>query len=180
MERIDSVDELFLHELQDLYSAEQQLTRALPLMAASAQAAELRQGFEAHLEETRTQLQRVEQALKMVGERPNGETCQGMRGLIEEGQKLMKTVERGAVLDSALIDAGRKVEHYEITAYRAAVAKAHELGHTTVANLLETNLQEEELADQKLQLLAEAMMPYSGPGADPRDDGSEVILGTGN
>jgi ferritin-like metal-binding protein YciE len=85
----------------------------------------------------------------------------------------------GPVLDSALLDAARKVEHYEITAYRGAIAKAHELGRTEVATLLETNLQEEELTDYRLQQMAEGMMPYSGPGADPRDDGSEVIVGDG-
>ena len=82
------------------------------------------------------------------------------------------------VLDGALIDAARKVEHYEITAYRGAMSKAHELGYDDIGELLQANLQEEELADHKLQTLAEAMMPYSGPGADPRDDGSEVIVGS--
>jgi ferritin-like metal-binding protein YciE len=92
----------------------------------------------------------------------------------------MQSVERGAVLDGALIDAARKVEHYEITAYRGAMSKAHELGHDAVAELLEANLQEEELTDHKLQTLAESMMPYSGPGPDPRNDGSEVIVGSGS
>jgi len=179
MERIETVDKLFVHELNDLRSAEEQLVGALPLMAASASAPELRQAFEKHLEQTRTQLQRVEEALRLMQERPNGDTCDGMKGLIGEGQKMMDAVTRGAVLDSALIDAGRKVEHYEITAYRSAVSRAHELGHDVVAALLETNLQEEELADDRLQQLAQGMMPYSGPGADPRDDGSEVIVGSG-
>lgn len=178
MDQIASVDELFVHELNDLRSAEEQLVTALPLMAASATAAELRQGFENHLEQTRVQLERVEEALRLMGERPSGEVCKGMKGLLEEGQKIMNTVERGAVLDAALIDAARKVEHYEITTYRAAAARAHELGHDGVAALLQTNLQEEEFADYRLQELSQGMMPYSGPGADPRDDGSEVLVGT--
>jgi len=176
MTHIKSVDDLFVHELQDLYSAESQLVTALPMMATAATAPELRQGFEKHLQETRTQLQRVDQALLTMGHKPNNETCKGMHGLIEEGSDLMKHVERGPVLDAALIDAGRKVEHYEITAYRGALAKAHELGQPAVASLLEMNLQEEELTDHRLQQLSQGMMPFSGLGSDPRDDGSEVIV----
>ncbi len=178
MDKIDSVDDLLVHELQDLYSAETQLVDALPIMAGAATAPELRQGFEKHLEQTRAHRQRVEQALTILGEQTDNTVCAGMQGLIEEGDSIIHSVERGAVLDGALIDAARKVEHYEITAYRGAMSKAHELGHDEVAELLEANLQEEELTDHELQTLAESMMPYSGPGADPRDDGSEVIVGS--
>jgi ferritin-like metal-binding protein YciE len=178
MDKITSVDDLFIHELQDLRSAEEQLIDALPAMAAAATAPELRLGFEQHLEETRAHLQRLEQALSILDEQSDNTTCDGMKGLIEEGKSIMQSVERGAVLDGALIDAARKVEHYEITAYRGAMSKAHELGHDEVAEVLAATLQEEELTDHKLQTLAEYMMPYSGPGPDPRDDGSEVIVGS--
>lgn len=177
--KLHSLNDLLKHELEDLLSAEQQLVEALPMMAAAATAPELRQGFEKHLQETRTQLQRVDQALLTIGHKPNDGTCKGMHGLIEEGSDLMKHVERGSVLDAALIDAGRKVERYEITAYRGALARAHELGHPTVARLLEMNLQEEELADRRLQQLSQGMMPFSGPGSDPRDDDSEAIIRQG-
>ncbi len=178
MDKIDSVDDLLIHELHDLYSAETQLTEALPNMADAATAPELRQGFEKHLEQTRAHMQRLEQALAILDEQTDNTVCAGMQGLIEEGDSLIHSVERGAVLDGALIDAARKVEHYEITAYRGAISKAHELGHEEVAELLGLTLQEEELTDHELQTLAEGMMPYSGPGADPRDDGSEVIVGS--
>lgn len=178
MDKIDSVDDLLIHELQDLYSAETQLTEALPNMADAASAPELRQGFEKHLEQTRAHMQRLEQALVILDEQTDNTVCAGMQGLIEEGDSLIHSVERGAVLDGALIDAARKVEHYEITAYRGAISKAHELGHEEVAELLGLTLQEEELTDHELQMLAEGMMPYSGPGADPRNDGSEVIVGS--
>lgn len=178
MDKIDSIDDLLIHELQDLHSAEEQLIDALPAMAQAATAPELRQGFEHHLEETRAHLQRLEQALSVLDVQSDGTTCEGMKGLIEEGKSIIHSVERGAVLDGALIDAARKVEHYEITAYRGVMSKAHELGHDAVAELLEATLQEEELADHKLQTLAQSMMPYSGPGVDPRDDGSEVIVGS--
>jgi ferritin-like metal-binding protein YciE len=177
-EKIDSVDELFVHELQDLYSAEEQLLSALTKMAAAADAPELRGSFARHLEQTRQHLRRVEHALTKMGLTPNGVVCRGMEGLIAEGDSLMGDTEYGPVLDGALIDTARKVERYEINAYRSAISKAHELGFTEVASLLDINLQEEELTDFRLQQLAEGLMPYSGPGMDPRDDGSEVIVGS--
>ena len=177
-EKIDTVDALFVHELQDLRSAEEQLVSALTKMAVAADAPELRAGLARHLEQTRQQLRRVEQALSEIGEAPNDEVCYGIEGLIAEAEKLMSAASFGPVLDSALIDAARKVEHYEITAYRATIAKAYDLGFKDVASLLEWNLQEEELIDYRLQQLAEGLTPYSGPGADPRDDGSEVIVGS--
>jgi len=176
-EKIDSIDELFVHELQDLYSAERQLTEALPKMAGAADAPELREGLARHLDQTHGHLERMRKALLLAGQQPNGVVCHGIEGLVTEGESLIESTEVGPVLDSAIIDAARKVEQYEISAYRAATAKAHELGMTEVAELLETILQEEELADYRLQQLAQGMMPYSGPGADPRDDGSEVIVG---
>lgn len=177
MEQIETIDTLFIHALQDLYSAEEQLVAALTRMAVAADAPELRSGLARHLEQTRQQQRRVEQALFEVGEQPNGEVCRGIEGLVAEAEQLLASTTFGPVLDSALIDAARKVEQYEITSYRAAIAKAYELGFTEVASLLELNLQEEELTDYRLQQLAEGMTPFSGPGSDPRDDGSEVILG---
>lgn len=176
-EKIETVDELFVHELQDLHSAETQLISALTRMAVAADAPELRAGLARHLEQTRRQLRRVEQALSEIGEAPNGEVCHGIEGLITEAEKLMSSTAFGPVMDSALIDASRKVEQYEIAAYRTTIAKAYELGFNNIASLLEWNLQEEELTDYRLQQLAEGLMPFSGPGADPRDDGSEVIVG---
>ena len=168
MDKIDSIDDLLIHELQDLRSAEEQLIDALPAMAAAATAPELRQGFEHHLEETRAHLQRLEQALSVLDEQSDDTTCDGMKGLIEEGKSIIQSVERGAVLDGALIDAARKVEQYEITAYRGAMSKAHELGHDAVAELLEATLQEEELSDHKLQTLAQSMicLLYTSDAAD--------------
>lgn len=176
-DKIDTVDELFIHELQDLHSAESQLVQALPKMISAADAPELRSGLAQHLSQTQQHLHRMDQALNMLGNRPNGEVCHGIEGLITEGEKLIDSTAKGAVLDSALIDSARKVEQYEISAYRGAVAKAHDLGFEQIASLLGENLQEEELADYRLQQLAQGMMPYSGPGADPRDDGSEIIVG---
>lgn len=176
-DQIETIDELFVHELQDLYSAEYQLTMAVPKMITSANAPELRSALAEHLKQTHQHLLRMERALDMAGHEPEGEVCHGIEGLITETEGLIDSTAYGPVLDGALIDAARKVEHYEITAYRATIAKAHEFGFTDLASLLEMNLQEEELADFRLQQLAEGMMPFSGPGPDPRDDGSEVIVG---
>jgi ferritin-like metal-binding protein YciE len=175
--RIETIDELFIHELHDLHSAESQLVAALPRMAAAATAAELRQGFETHLLETREQLRRVEHVLENLGLSAGNDVCKGIEGLVAEGEKLIGATERGAVLDAALIDSGRKVEQYEINAYRAAITKARELGFEDAADTLERNLQEEELTDFRLQELAQGMMPYNLEGSDLRDDGSEVVVG---
>jgi ferritin-like metal-binding protein YciE len=176
-DKIRTVDDLFIHDLQDLFSAEEQLVTALRQMASAADAPELRAAFARHLEQTSQHQRRIEKALAEAGTAPNGEVCQGIQGLIAEGSEVIAATQPGPVLDAALIDAARKVEHYEITAYRGAISKAHDLGFDGIASLLETNLQEEELADYRLQQMAEGMMPFSGPGSDPRDDGSEVIVG---
>jgi ferritin-like metal-binding protein YciE len=176
-ERIDSVDELFEHELQDLFSAENQLIPALTRMAGAADGADLRAEFAHHLEQTQAHVSRLEKALDIMDLTPSGEPCHGIEGLIAEGERLMAVTSSGPVLDNVLIDSARKIEQYEITAYRGALSKAYELGFVEVAALIELNLQEEELADFRLQQVAQGMMPYSGPGSDPRDDGSEVILG---
>jgi ferritin-like metal-binding protein YciE len=176
-EKIESIDDLFVHDLRDIHSAEEQLITALRKMAAAADTPELSDAFTRHLEQTTHHRQRIEQALNELNAPVENDVCEGVQGLITEAEERISATQPGPVLDAALIDSARKVEHYEITAYRSALSRAHELGHDRVASLLEMNLQEEELTDFRLQQLAEGMMPYSGPGADPRDDGSEVMLG---
>jgi ferritin-like metal-binding protein YciE len=175
--KIETVDDLFVHDLQDIYSAEGQLVEALRKMATEANAPELRAAFARHLEQTTHHRRRLEQALAEMDDLPGDGVCEGIQGLIAEAAELMETTQPGPVLDAALIDAARKVENYEIMAYREALSRAHELGFTRVASLLETNLQEEELIDYRLQQMSEGMMPYSGSRADPRDDNSDVIVG---
>lgn len=166
---IETVDELFVHDLQALYSAEQQLVRALTKMTVAADALELRAGLARHLEQTRQHLRRVQQALSEIGKAPNDDVCRGIEGLIEEAEQIMSSASFGPVLDSALIEAARKVEQYEIMTYRATIARAYELGFNDVASLLEWNLQEDELTDYRLRQLAEGLTPYKGPASDPRE-----------
>jgi ferritin-like metal-binding protein YciE len=179
-EKIETVDELFLHQLQDLFSAENQLTAALTRMARAAEAPELRAELAHHLDQTRHHVERMEKAIQLLDDLPTGEPCHGIEGLVAEGERLMVTTKSSPVLDNALLDTARKIEQYEIAAYRGALAKAYDLGFVEVAALIELNLQEEELCDYRFQQLAQGMMPYSGPGVDPRDDGSEVFLGEAN
>ncbi len=166
--KIETVDDLFVRDLQDIYSAEEQLVRALTKMAVAADTPELRAGLARHLEQTRRHLRRVQQALSEIDEAPHGDICRGIEELIAEAEKLMSTTSFGPVLDSALIDAARRIEQYEIMTYRAIIARAYELGLKDVASLLEWNLQEDELTEYRLRQLAEGLTPSKGPESDSR------------
>ena len=154
--------ELYVDELKGLYSAENQLVKALPKMAKAASSDELRQGFEEHLEQTRGHVQRLEQVFEMLGENPKGKKCAGMEGLIKEGSEIMDEDFEGAVMDAALISAAQRVEHYEIAAYGTVCAFAELLEENEHATVLGETLQEEKETDEKLtelskQINAEAM-----------------------
>ena len=147
--------ELYIDELKDLYSAENQLVKALPKMAKAATSTKLRQGFEEHLEQTKGHVQRLEQIFESVDESPKGKKCKGMEGLIEEGSETTEEDFEGPVLDAGLIGAAQRVEHYEIAAYGTARAFAEELGESKHVSLLEATLSEEEATDEKLTELSQ-------------------------
>jgi len=146
--------ELYIDELKDLFSAENQLVKALPKMAKAATSDKLRQGFEDHLEETKGHVQRLIQIFEALGESPKGKKCKGMEGLIEEGSEMEEEFD-SAVLDAGLIGAAQRVEHYEIAAYGTARSFAEELGESKHVSLLEATLSEEEATDEKLTKLSE-------------------------
>jgi ferritin-like metal-binding protein YciE len=146
--------ELYVNELKDIYNAETQLVKALPKMAKASSSDELRTGLEAHLEQTKGHVERLEQVFEMLGERPKGKKCAGMEGLVEEGSEVMKEDFEGAVMDAALIGAAQRVEHYEIAAYGTVIAFAETLGENDQVSLLESTLNEEKEADEKLTTLA--------------------------
>ncbi len=150
----NSLQELYVHELRDLYSAENQMVKALPKMAKAASSDELRQGFGEHLEQTKGHVQRLEQVFEMLGESPKGKKCAGMDGLIKEGSEIMDEDYEDAVMDAALISAAQRVEHYEIAAYGTVCAFADLLEENEHASLLGETLQEEKETDQKLTELA--------------------------
>jgi ferritin-like metal-binding protein YciE len=153
---IATLEDLFAHELKDLYSAEKQLVRALPKMARAATNEELRAGFEEHLEQTKEQVQRLEEIFSSLEISSRAVKCVAMEGLIEEGSNLLEDDVAEEVLDAALIGAAQKVEHYEIAGYGTLVTFARQLGHSDAERLLQQSLDEEKQTDQKLTELAES------------------------
>lgn len=152
---VSNIEELFVEELKDLYSAELQLVRALPRMAKTSSSKELRDAFYSHLKETEGHVQRLEKAFQILERSPRGKSCHGMKGLVEEGAEMMKEVEKGATRDAAMIAAAQRVEHYEIAGYGTVMAYARLLGQDDIADLLEETLSEEKAADEKLGTIAE-------------------------
>jgi len=163
--------QLYIDELKDLYSAENQLVKALPKLVKGAQSNELRQGFEEHLEQTKGHVQRLEQIFEMLGESPKGKKCKGMEGLIEEGSEVMDEDYEGSVLDAALIGAAQRVEHYEIAGYGTVRNMAELLGESDQVSLLEETLQEEKETDEKLTALAKQInAEANGSAASEADE----------
>jgi ferritin-like metal-binding protein YciE len=150
-----NLQELFVDQLKDVYSAEKQLVRALPRMAKAATAAKLRKAFEDHLAVTREQVERLDAVFEEVGARPGRKTCAAMEGLVQEGQELIEQSPPAEVLDAGLIAAAQRVEHYEIAAYGTLRSYAMTLGHKGAVKLLEKTLKEEEATDKLLSELAE-------------------------
>jgi ferritin-like metal-binding protein YciE len=150
----DSLRELYLDELKDLYSAEKQLTKALPKMAKAASSDELREGFEEHLEQTKGHVQRLEEIFTQLNAKAGGKKCMGMEGLVKEGAEIMGEDFSDEVMDAALISAAQRVEHYEIAGYGTVVAYANLLGESEQAELLQQTLEEEKETDQKLTELS--------------------------
>ena len=152
---IKTISDLFIHSLSDIYSAEKQMTKSLPKLARAATNPDLSAAFLTHLEETRGQIERLDQVVESCEIRLKRIKCVAMEGLVEEGQELIDGIERGPVLDAGLIGAAQKVEHYEIAAYGAIIALAKQLGETHAVTLLLQTLKEEKATDEKLSLLAE-------------------------
>ena len=164
----ENLQELFVEELRDVYDAEKQLTKALPKMAKAVESEELRTAFEEHLEITRMQVNRLEEVFKSLGLAARGKTCDGMKGLVEEGSKHIEELE-GSTLDAALIGAAQRVEHYEIAAYGTLATWADLLGHQDAKDLLGQTLEEEKEADEKLTVIAGQI----NPEAETEEEGEE-------
>lgn len=150
-----TLEDLLTDELKDIYSAENQILKALPKMAKSAQSEELRKAFEQHLEQTKEQVRRIEQICEDMSVSPRGKKCVGMEGLIEEGKEVMQEELDADTMDAGLIGAAQKVEHYEMAAYGTASAHARQLGLERAARLLDKTLEEEKATDEKLTKLAQ-------------------------
>ncbi len=153
--KMESLEELFVEKLRDLYSAENQIIKALPKMVKAASSKELRNGFEEHLEQTRQHVERLDQIFEELDENPKGKKCTGMEGLLKEGKELMEEDIDPEVLDAGLIAAAQHVEHYEIAGYGCVRTYAELLGFSNATKLLQQTLDEEKQTDAKLTSLAE-------------------------
>jgi ferritin-like metal-binding protein YciE len=157
-ETIKTMNDLYVESLRDLYSAETQITKALPKMAEAANSEELANGFTEHLAQTQVQIERLKAIFQELGEEPGGHHCEAMEGLLKEGDELLGTVVEPEVLDAALIGAAQKVEHYEMAGYGTARNFARLLGFDGQADILQETLDEEGETDEKLTDLADGMI----------------------
>lgn len=169
----NSLQELYLGELRDLYDAENQIIKALPKMISKTSSDELKNALNEHLEVTREQAQRLEQIFEQMGQKSKAQKCKGIEGIIKEGSELLSEVDDEDVRDAAIIASAQKVEHYEMAAYGTVRTWANLLGEDEAVRLLEETLDEEKEADQKLTQLAEAINVEAGGGESVESEGEE-------
>jgi len=175
----NSLQELYVEQLKDLYSAESQLVKALPKMAKAAKSQELRNGFEKHLEQTKDHVKRLEQIFSSLDESPKGKKCRGMEGLVEEGEEVIDEESGSEALDAGLIAAAQRVEHYEIAGYGSVRSYAELLGDNEAVNLLQQTLDEEKETDEKLtELSKEANQQAMAASESGEESDSEEVEST--
>lgn len=163
--KVNSLKELYVEELKDTYDAEKQIVKALPKMVKAASTPELQKAFEAHLEQTKGHVQRLEQIFQGLGEEPKAKKCDGMRGILEEGEEVVSEGSEGPVRDAGLIAGAQRVEHYEMAVYGSLKTWAEQLNDDQAAQLLEETLNEEKKADQKLTQIAESSVNTNAAAA---------------
>jgi ferritin-like metal-binding protein YciE len=168
------LDDLYLDQLKDLYSAEKQLVQALPKMAKAATTEELKMGFEQHLEQTKTHVNRLEQIFTALGSSPGRKKCEAMEGLVKEGQEAIELEGDPIIRDAALIAAAQRVEHYEIASYGTVRTLANHLGHKEQVELLQTTLDEEGATDKQLTTLAEGGIFSGGINQKAEEAGTKI------
>ncbi len=175
--KLESLRDLFIDELKDIYDGENQIVKALPKMAKTATSPELQKAFQGHLEQTKEHVTRLEHVFAKIGESARRKPCDGMKGLLEEGKKLMEGDAEDAVMDAGLIAGAQRVEHYEMAAYGSLKTWATELGEKDAAKLLEQTLNEEKAADEKLSEIGESSVnAKAAQGAGMHDKaGSEKV-----
>ncbi len=155
--KVESIEDLFLDELKDLYSAEKQITKALPKLVKAASTKELSAAFDSHLQETKGHVERLEEIFQNLGKKGTGKTCEGMKGVLEEGSEVIQDIEKGPIRSAGLIAAAQRVEHYEIAGYGSVRAFAQLLGKRDIVEMLEETLEEEKAADEKLTKISESV-----------------------
>ncbi|HLI75716.1 MAG TPA: ferritin-like domain-containing protein [Acidobacteriaceae bacterium] len=154
---INTAQDLFVEQLRDIYSAEKQAIRAYPKVTKKSTSPELKQALTEHLEQTKGQLERLDRVFEILGKKSSGKTCEAMKGLIEEVQEALEEIEKGPVLDAAIIAAGQRIEHYEIASYGTVAAFAELMGQSELHDLLAETLQEEKETDEHLTEVAHAV-----------------------
>jgi ferritin-like metal-binding protein YciE len=164
--KLPSIAKLLEDQLKDIYNAETQLVKALPKMAKKATTKALKEAITSHLEETKHQVERLDEIGQTLSIKLAGKKCKAMEGLIEEGAEVLEAEGPGPVIDSALIAAAQRVEHYEISAYGSACALARRLGHEDIVGLLHETLEEESAADEKLTALSEEIILPAAAGVE--------------
>jgi ferritin-like metal-binding protein YciE len=167
-EDIRTMNDLFLHTLQDIYYAEHQIEKALPDMAAKASDKELKKGFQMHLRQTKGHIKRLDQVFKKLKEKPSGVKCPAIDGIIDEANDIVSDVSDKVVLNAALIAAAQAVEHYEITRYGTLAAWARAVGRSDVARLIDANLKEEKATDKKLNGIAKRKINRKAVNRKPK------------
>lgn len=172
MPTMNTLYDLFVDELKDIYSAERQLLKALPRMMKGSTSDELRTAFENHLRQTEGHVERLEQVFERLEESPRGKKCKAMEGLVEEGAEMLDTEGDGDVLDAGIIGAAQRVEHYEMAAYGTACAHAKVLGYEDLASILSQTLQEEEEADRLLTQIAEGSVNQLASAMEGGEEGT--------
>ena len=177
MSELTSIKDLLESEIKDLYSAEKQLTKAIPKMAKGSNNQELASAFEAHLKETEAQVTRLEEVATLLGTIPTGKKCKGMEGVIEEGAEALDEDGNENVLDLGIIGAGSRVEHYEMAGYTTAINLARQLGNTKVVSLLSQTLNEEEAADEKLRKIGQQLLKQAPLDKDAQENSKKMSAG---
>jgi ferritin-like metal-binding protein YciE len=167
---VETIEELLIDELKDLYSAEKQITKSLPKLVKASTSPDLKAAFEDHLKETYGQIERLDKVFEILGRSPKGKLCHGMKGVLEEGAEVVEETDKGLVRDTALISAAQRVEHYEMAGYGCVKEYARLLGQKEISSLLDETLSEEKAADQKLGKIAKGVNSEALNGSRPKSE----------
>jgi ferritin-like metal-binding protein YciE len=179
---VGTAEELFVDELKDIYSAEKQAVKAYPRLTKAVQSEDLKQAMQEHLEQTKGQIERLDRIFELLDKRSSGKTCEGMKGLIQEAQTQLEEIEKGPVLDCAIIGALQRVEHYEIAAYGTVATLAEAMGQSEVKELLGETLEEEKETDERLTQVAQSVNSeaLSEGGEEEEDENGSSSNGRGS
>jgi ferritin-like metal-binding protein YciE len=178
---VATAEELFIDELKDIYSAEKQAVKAFPRLAKAVQSDELKQAMQDHLEQTKGQVERLDRIFEILDKRSSGKTCEGMKGLVTEAQSQLEEIEKGPVLDCAIIGALQRIEHYEIAAYGTVATLAEAMGQDEVKELLGETLEEEKETDERLTEVAQSVNSDAlSEGSEEEDENESSSNGSGS